>query len=141
MYSLDLSNGETTLLLKSGGQDLKLAGDELYFHNLADAYAVRTAEETELLGRVYGLNVQRKDLEQQSAEPDSGFWPTDRGLVVWHSGALNLNSEAGNISLYQPENGATVVSDGAMLYVWEPSRQSLTSSAPRANSRPSTAAI
>lgn len=126
VYSLDLSNGETTLLLKSGGQDLKLAGDELYFHNLADAYAVRTAEETELLGRVYGLNVQRKDLEQQSAEPDSGFWPTDRGLVVWHSGALNLNSEAGNISLYQPENGATVVSDGAMLYVWEPSRQSLT---------------
>ena len=126
VYRLDLNSGETTLLLKSGGQDLKLDGGRLYFHNLADAYAVRSDDETVLLGRVYSLDVQLKTLNGECTEPDSGFWPTDKGLVVWYNAALNLSSEAGTLALYNPENGATVVSDGEKLYVWESGRQTLT---------------
>lgn len=126
VYRLDLNSGETTLLLKSGGRDLKILGDKLYFHNLADAYAVRTAESTDLLGRVYSLDVQLKTLDGECTEPDSGFWPTDKGLVAWYNGALNLDSEAGTLALYAPENGATVVSDGSALYVWESGKQTLT---------------
>lgn len=125
IYSLDLNSGETTLLLKSGASDLKILGDQLYFHNLADAYAVRAADETRLLGRVYSLNVQRKDLKGECTEPDSGFWPTDKGLVAWYGGALNLGGEAGNLALCNPENGATVVSDGNFFYVWEAGKQTL----------------
>ena len=126
VYSLDLNSGETTLLLKSGGRDLKISNYNLYFHNLADAYAVRTAESAELLGRVYSLDVQMRTLDGQCTEPDNGFWPLDRGLVVWYNGALNLETEAGTLALYSPENGATVVSDGESLYVWESGKQTLT---------------
>ena len=37
IYRLNLSNGETDLLLKSGGEDLKILDNLVYFHNLADA--------------------------------------------------------------------------------------------------------
>ena len=126
VYRLDLNSGETTLLLKSGGRDLKLDGYQLYFHNLADAYAVRSADSAELLGRVYSLDVQLKTLNGECTEPDSGFWPTEKGLVVWYNAALNLSSEAGTLALYAPENGATVLSDGASLFVWESGKQTLT---------------
>lgn len=135
VYRLDLNSGETTLLLKSGGRDLKLDGNRLYFHNLADAYAVRSADETELLGRVYSLDVQLKTLSGECTEPDSGFWPTEKGLVVWYNAALNLSSEAGTLALYAPENGATVVSDGASLFVWERGKQTLTEVKPSGDVR------
>ena len=119
IYRLDLNSGETTLLLKSGGEDLKILDHNLYFHNLADAYAVRSEEEITLMGRAYSLDVQLKTLNQECTEPDSGFWPMDKGLVTWYNGALNLDSEAGVLALYTPESGAVVASDGAYLYVWE----------------------
>ena len=126
VYSMDLNSGETTLLLKSGGRDLKISNNNLYFHNLADAYAMRTLDSAQLMGRVYGLDVQLRTLDGQCTEPDSGFWPLDRGLVVWYSGALNMQTEAGALALYNPANGATVVSDGEYLYVWESGKQTLT---------------
>lgn len=126
VYSLDLNSGETTLLLKSGGRDLAISGDMLYFHNLADAYAVRTATSAELKGRVHGLDVQQRNLTDECTEPDSGFWAFDRGLVVWYGGALNIETEAGNLALYSPEANATVASDGENLYAWEPIKGALT---------------
>ena len=126
VYRLDLNTGETTLLLKSGGEDLKIYAHNLYFHNLADAYAVRTADATELLGRVYSLDVQLKTLNAECTEPDNGFWPLEKGLVTWYNGALNMNTEAGVLALYTPENGACVASDGSELYVWESGLNSLT---------------
>ena len=126
VYSLDLSSGETTLLLKSGGTDLKIYNYNLYFRNLADAYAMRTGDTATLMGRVYGLDVQLHVLNAQCTEPDNGFWPLDRGVVVWYNGSLNMDTEAGTLSLYNPENGATVVSDGENLYIWEPGKQTLT---------------
>lgn len=126
IYRLDLNSGESDLLLKSGGEDVSILGDTLYFHNLADAYAVRTSESAALKGRVYSLNAQSKTLESECAEPDSGFWPLDAGVVAWYDGALNLDSAAGVLNLYSPENGSTVASDGDMLYVWEPAKLTLT---------------
>ena len=126
VYSLDLNSGETTLLLKSGGRDLKIANDNLYFHYLSDAYALRTADSAELLGRLYSLDVQLHTLDGQCTEPDSGFWPLDRGLVVWYNNALNIETEAGTLQLYALEKGATVVSDGESLYVWESGKQTVT---------------
>lgn len=126
IYRLNLNSGETDLLLKSGGEDLMLLDHQVYFHNLADAYAVRTSDSALLRGRVYSLDTQLKTLESECSEPDSGFWPTRSGVVAWYNGALNLNSEAGEISLYAPENGSIVAFDGEALYVWEPSKQVLT---------------
>ena len=126
VYSLDLNSGETALLLKSGGRDLKISDYNLYFHYLADAYAVRTSDSAQLMGRVYSMDVQMHSLNGECTEPDNGFWPLDRGLVVWYDGALNIETEAGTLALYNPENGATVVSDGANVYVWENGKQTLT---------------
>ena len=126
IYRLNLNNGETDLLLKSGGEDLKLLEHQVYFHNLADAYAVRTGDAALLRGRVYSLDTQLKTLESACTEPDSGFWPTRSGLVAWYNGALNLSSAAGEIKLCEPENGSTVTFDGEAFYVWEPTRQLLT---------------
>lgn len=122
IYRLNLNNGETDLLLKSGGEDLKILDNLIYFHNLADAYAVRTGESAELRGRVYSLDTQLKTLNSACAEPDSGFWPTRAGVVAWYNSALNL----GETSLYAPENGSSVTFDGEALYVWEPTRLTLT---------------
>ena len=122
IYRLNLNNGETDLLLKSGGEDLKILDNLVYFHNLADAYAVRTGESAELRGRVYSLDTQLKTLNSACAEPDSGFWPTRAGVVAWYNSALNL----GETSLYAPENGSSVSFDGEALYVWEPTRLTLT---------------
>ena len=122
IYRLNLNNGETDLLLKSGGEDLKILDNLVYFHNLADAYAVRTGESAELRGRVYSLDTQLKTLNSACAEPDSGFWPTRAGVVAWYNGALNL----GETSLYAPENGSSVTFDGEALYVWEPTKLTLT---------------
>ena len=122
IYRLNLNNGETDLLLKSGGEDLKILDNLVYFHNLADAYAVRTGESAELRGRVYSLDTQLKALNSACAEPDSGFWPTRAGVVAWYNSALNL----GETSLYAPENGSSVSFDGEALYVWEPTKLTLT---------------
>ncbi|MDO5322446.1 MAG: SH3 domain-containing protein [Clostridia bacterium] len=122
IYRLNLNNGETDLLLKSGGEDLKILDNLVYFHNLADAYAVRTGESAELRGRVYSLDTQLKTLNSACAEPDSGFWPTRAGVVAWYNSALNL----GETSLYAPENGSSVTFDGEALYVWEPTKLTLT---------------
>ena len=122
IYRLNLNNGETDLLLKSGGEDLKILDNLVYFHNLADAYAVRTGESVELRGRVYSLDTQLKTLNSACAEPDSGFWPTRAGVVAWYNSALNL----GETSLYAPENGSSVTFDGEALYVWEPTKLTLT---------------
>jgi len=69
--------------------------------------------------------VQLKTLKGECTEPDSGFWPLDKGLVCWYGGALNLGTEAGVLALYTPEDGAVVASDGSSLYVWEPGKQTL----------------
>ena len=126
IYRLNLNNGETDLLLKSGGQDLKFLNGQIYFHNLADAYAMRTGETAELHGRVYSLDTQLKTLSSECTEPDSDFWPTRSGVVAWYNGALNLLGEAGETSLYSPENGSTVAFDGEAFYVWEPTKLTLT---------------
>ena len=126
IYRLDLNSGESTLMLKSGGEDLKISDQNLYFHNLADAYAVRTADNTELLGRVYALDVQQMTLEAACTEPDNGFWVLGDQLAIWYNGALNMDTAAGVLALYSPENGSTVVSDGTDLYVWEPGKQTVT---------------
>ena len=126
IYRLNLNNGETDLLLKSGGQDLKFLNGQIYFHNLADAYAMRSGETAELHGRVYSLDTQLKTLSSECAEPDSDFWPTRSGVVAWYNGALNLLGEAGETSLYAPENGSTVAFDGEAFYVWEPTKLTLT---------------
>ncbi len=126
IYKLDLNSGESDLLLKSGGEDLKLLDGKLYFHNLADAYAVRTSDSATLKGRVYSLDTQLKTLESECAEPDSGFWPLGAGVVAWYKGALYLDGDAGELLLYAPENGSTVASDGDYLYVWEPAKLALT---------------
>ena len=122
IYRLNLNNGETDLLLKSGGEDLKILDNLVYFHNLADAYAVRTGESAELRGRVYSLDTQLKTLNSACAEPDSGFWPTRAGVVAWYNSALNL----GETSLYAPETGSSVTFDGEAFYVWEPTKLTLT---------------
>ena len=122
IYRLNLNNGETDLLLKSGGEDLKIQDNLVYFHNLADAYAVRSGETAQLRGRVYSLDTQLKTLNSACAEPDSGFWPTRAGVVAWYNSALNL----GETSLYAPENGSSVTFDGEALYVWEPTKLTLT---------------
>ena len=122
IYRLNLNNGETDMLLKSSGEDLKILDNLVYFHNLADAYAVRTGESAELRGRVYSLDTQLKTLNSACAEPDSGFWPTRAGVVAWYNSALNL----GETSLYAPENGSSVSFDGEALYVWEPTKLTLT---------------
>ena len=125
VYSLNLSTGESTLLLKSGASDLKINSYNLYFHNLANAYAMRVGNTATLLGRVYKMDVQMHVIDAQCTEPDNGFWPLDRGVVVWYNGALNMDTEVGTLALYNPENGATVVSDGENMYVWEPGKQTL----------------
>ena len=126
LYRLDLNSGETELMLKSGVVDLDIQNQALYFHNLADAYAVRTADETTLCGRVYSLDAQMMTLENECKEPDSGFWPLSAGLVAWYDGALNMDTEAGVLALYTPEAGAQIFSDGDNLYIWEPVKQTLT---------------
>ncbi|MGN0185909.1 MAG: SH3 domain-containing protein [Aristaeellaceae bacterium] len=126
IYRLNLNNGETDLLLKSGGEDLKILDNLVYFHNLADAYAVRTGESAELRGRVYSLDTQLKTLNSACAEPDSGFWPTRAGVVAWYNSALNLITASGETSLYAPENGSSVTFDGEAFYVWEPTKLTLT---------------
>ena len=83
---------------------------------------MRTGESAELRGRVYSLDTQLKTLNSACAEPDSGFWPTRAGVVAWYNSALNL----GETSLYAPENGSSVTFDGEALYVWEPTKLTLT---------------
>ena len=124
IYRLDLATGETMLLLKSGGTDLQVNGANLYFHNLADAYAVRATDtgDTELCGRLYSLDAQLKTLNKECEEPDSGFWAIDESPVVLYNNALNMNGE----SLYSPENGSSTFTDGERLYVWEPVKKLLT---------------
>ncbi|MBQ3575239.1 MAG: hypothetical protein IJA26_06195 [Clostridia bacterium] len=126
LYRLNLNTGESELMLKSGIADLDIMDIGLYFHNLADAYAVRTADSTTLCGRVYSLDAQVMTLENECKQPDSGFWPLSAGLVAWYDGALNMDTEAGVLALYTPDAGAMVFSDGEMLYIWEPVKQTLT---------------
>lgn len=126
IYRLDLASGETELLLKSGATDLKLNGHFLYFHNLSSAYAVQSSGGAVLRGTISSLDTQLKTLESVCTSPDSGFWFTGLGTVCWYNGALIVSTEAGPLTLYSPENGATVASDGESLYIWESGKNTLT---------------
>lgn len=121
IYKLNLSNGNTALLLKSGAETLRMAGNELYFYNMADAYA----REGVLRGNLYGFNLQDEALDAKTRENVIDFYPLADALVAHYSGKLNRISEAGTVSIYAPGVDAIIASDGNVIYVWEPASQKL----------------
>ena len=102
IYRLNLQTGENTLLLKSGAQDLNVLSGNLYFHNMADAYAADDA----VRGHIYRFAIDRQTLESVTGAPDQGLWVITSGVVALQDGALTLYGAGDPTALYQPAENA-----------------------------------
>ena len=122
IYRLNLQTGENTLLLKSGAQDLNVLSGNLYFHNMADAYAADDA----VRGHIYRFAIDRQTLESVTGAPDQGLWVITSGVVALQDGALTLYGAGDPTALYQPAENAVICCDGERMYIWEPDAQTLT---------------
>ena len=122
IYRLNLQTGENALLLKSGAENLHVLSGNLYFHNMADAYAADDA----VRGHIYRFAIDRQTLESVTAAPDQGLWVIDSGAVALQDGALMLYGAGNPVTLYQPAENAVICCDGERMYIWAPDAQTLT---------------
>ncbi len=122
IYRLNLLTGENTLLLKSGAEDLHILNGDLYFHNMADAYADGGA----LRGRIYSFAIERQTLTQVTDAPDQYLCVIEAGTAALQDGKLMLYGAGDPVELYAPAQNAVIRTDGEYIYIWEPDSLTLT---------------
>ena len=82
LYRLNLSTGNTSLVLKSGVEDLSISGSKLYFHNLADGYVSLAGDSAEVRGKLYSFDIASDVLTREWDGYDWGYVAADGGPVL-----------------------------------------------------------
>ncbi|MGI6239466.1 MAG: hypothetical protein ACOYI5_07550 [Christensenellales bacterium] len=118
LYRLNLSTGNTSLVLKAGVQDLKLYEGRLYFHNLADGYR---AGETRVAGKLYAFDLATETLARELDDYDWDYFPAPGGLIVRRAGEIVLLTPAGEArALAQVDARAEVAYVEGVLLIYDP---------------------
>ena len=128
LYSMTATGSNSELILDKGVQDLKASGDYLYFHNLEDNYAMGSADDMWLEGKLYRYNIQTGQLTSMNLDYDWDFFPTGRGVVVYTSQDVSLYPLTGGDGkvLIAPELYTTLTVFGDAAYVYEHTTGTLT---------------
>ncbi len=128
LYSMTSTGSNSELVLDKGVEDLKAAGDYLYFHSLEDNYAMGSNDDMWLEGKLYRYNIQTGQLTSMNLDYDWDFFPTSRGVVVYTAQDVSLYPLTGGDGqvLMTPELYTTLTVFGDAAYVYEHSTGTLT---------------
>ena len=101
LYRMSMSTGESTLVIKTGIEDLRYGDGALYFHNLSDNYVMGDATREWMEGKLYRYDLG-SDSEQLMCVVDGydwGFYPMEGGVAVYTDGDLSYYNALGALSL------------------------------------------
>ncbi len=128
LYSMTTSGSNSELVMDKGVEDLKAAGDYLYFHSLEDNYAMGSNDDMWLEGKLYRYNIQTGQLTSMNLDYDWDFFPTNRGVVVYTAQDVSLYPLTGGDGqvLMAPELYTSLTVFGDAAYVYEHSVGTLT---------------
>ncbi len=128
LYRLNLTTGNSTLLIKTGVEALKCVDGALYFHNLSDNYVMGGAENEWLAGKLYRYDIASEALTRIVDGYDWGYYPMNAGISIYTSGNISLYAEDGTLtrSLYEPELYAVISGDAEALIAYEPTDAKVT---------------
>ena len=120
LYRLNMTTGNTSLLVKTGIEDLRYADGKLFFHNLSDNYVMGSGESEWLEGRLYSFNFDTETLEQLLQDYDWSFFPSSEGFAVYTADAISYYPNDGEKKpLYVPESYLLVSGDDDGLITYE----------------------
>ncbi len=118
LYRLNLSTGNTSLLIKAGVSDLQCHADTLYFHNLSDAY-IRA--DGGLSGYLYAFDCATETLKRALSDYDWSYCPIDEGLLAYREGAVVLvGADGTEIDVCETGAQAEVFFADGEIFVYDP---------------------
>lgn len=124
LYKLNLSTGNTSLVMKAGAEDLKYFGGKLYFHNLADGYLSAAGDKTWVEGRLYSFDLSTETPARVLSDYDWDYCPTEQGLIVFQSGAVAITGADGaSRTICAPGPRAEVFFADGYVLVYDPDAQ------------------
>ena len=128
LYQMSLNTGSSSLLIKTGAQDLRCYNGALYFHNLSDNYVMGDESSEWIEGKLYRYDLEREQLSRLVNGYDWGFYPMDGGVAVYTSGTLSYYNDLGGLerTMYEPEALAVLSGGGDAVIVYEPTGEQIT---------------
>lgn len=124
LYRLNLSTGNTSLVIKAGAEDLKYRAGKLYFHNLSDAYLL--GEHT-VAGKLWAFDLTTETLARVLDDYDWAYYVSAAGLLVHREGEVFLMGADATISTVCETGPRMEVffSDDA-AYIYDPDEMTFT---------------
>ena len=128
LYRMNLNSGTSSLVIKTGMEDLRYLDGSLYFHNLADNYVMGDETSEWLEGRIYRYELSTEQLTRLTGSYDWGFYPLEEGVAVYTSQKLDFYNNLGGLerTLYNPELYAVLSGGDDLLVIYEPTGDKLT---------------
>ena len=119
LYRMSLNSGETSLVIKTGIEDLRYCDGSLYFHNLSDNYVMGDETREWMEGKLYRYDLEHEQLTRMVDGYDWGFYPMEGGVAIYTSGDLSFYNDLGGLerSMYAPEAYAVLSGGGDAVIV------------------------
>lgn len=120
LYKLNLSTGNTSLVMKAGVEDLTMRDGKLYFHNLADAYLQGNEK---VAGKLYSLDIATQTLTRELDDYDWAYCVAQDGILVYRQGGVRLiASDGSEQTVCETGTHAAVSFADGLVFVYDPDR-------------------
>ncbi len=128
LYRMNMSTGESSLVIKTGVEDLRYCDGALYFHNLSDHYVMGDETREWMEGKLYRYDLESEQLLRMLDGYDWGFYPMEGGVAVYTDGDLSYYNALGGRerTMYSPEAYAVLSGGGDAVIVYEPTNETIT---------------
>lgn len=128
LYRMGMSTGESSLVIKTGIEDLRYCDGALYFHNLSDSYVMGDSTREWMEGKLYRYDLEHEQLLRIIDGYDWGFYPMNGGVAVYTDGDLTYYNALGGRerTMYAPEAYAVLSGGGDAVIIYEPTDGTVT---------------
>ena len=115
LYRMNMSTGESSLVIKAGIEDLRYCDGALYFHNLSDNYVMGDASREWMEGKLYRYDLESEQNLRMLDSYDWGFYPMEGGVAIYTDGDLSYYNALGGRerTMSEPEAYAVLSGGGA----------------------------
>lgn len=117
LYRLNISTGNTSLVIKAGAEDIALSGSRLYFHNLSEAY-LQGAERA--AGKLYAFDLNTEQLFPALDDYDWGYFPAGDDLLVRRAEGVWRVGADGETLAWELSPRALVFFQGGAVFAYDP---------------------
>ena len=128
LYRMNMSTGESSLVIKAGIEDLRYCDGALYFHNLSDNYVMGDASREWMEGKLYRYDLESEQNLRMLDSYDWGFYPMEGGVAIYTDGDLSYYNALGGRerTMYEPEAYAVLSGGGDAVIIYEPTNETIT---------------